>query len=313
MNRVEFRKTEKNNTETTENKETNEETKEDIDDTLQNYYAEWSIQHEKILVEWADKAICYRWLHSTSHNSFASKARWFTIPVIIMSTLTGTANFAQERVPEQYVPYYTIAVGTTNIIAGIITTIQQFLKINELNESHRVASISWDKFYRNIKLELAKSRNERMNAYQMLKISKEEFDRLMETSPSINPKIIEKFYQTFSGGKIKEGQKPTTKQISFDEIFKPEICNVLQSTRHAVYKETAEEIAKNKTKKLVNFVKENNEFRRKSIVVDNFINDFSVEYNREPTFDEIYDNLQDKVSDSIINSVIQKNNNTNNV
>jgi hypothetical protein len=313
MNRLEFRKTEKNNTETTENKETNEETKEDIDDTLQNYYAEWSIQHEKILVEWADKAICYRWLHSTSHNSFASKARWFTIPVIIMSTLTGTANFAQERVPEQYVPYYTIAVGTTNIIAGIITTIQQFLKINELNESHRVASISWDKFYRNIKLELAKSRNERMHAYQMLKISKEEFDRLMETSPSINPKIIEKFYKTFSGGKIKEGQKPTTKQISFDEIFKPEICNVLQSTRHAVYKETAEEIAKHKTKNLVNFVKENNEFRRKSVIVDSFINEFSVEYNREPTFDEIYDNLQDKVSDSIINSVIQKNNNTNNV
>tara|TARA_Y100000389_G_scaffold166002_1_gene170424 strand:+ start:180 stop:1121 length:942 start_codon:yes stop_codon:yes gene_type:complete len=313
MNRLEFRKTEKNNTETTENKETNEETKEDIDDTLQNYYAEWSIQHEKILVEWADKAICYRWLHSTSHNSFASKARWFTIPVIIMSTLTGTANFAQERVPEQYVPYYTIAVGTTNIIAGIITTIQQFLKINELNESHRVASISWDKFYRNIKLELAKSRNERMHAYQMLKISKEEFDRLMETSPSINPKIIEKFYKTFSGGKIKEGQKPTTKQISFDEIFKPEICNVLQSTKHAVYKETAEEIAKHKTKNLVNFVKENNEFRRKSVIVDSFINEFSVEYNREPTFDEIYDNLQDKVSDSIINSVIQKNNNTNNV
>lgn len=313
MNRLEFRKTEKNNTETTENKETNEETKEDIDDTLQNYYAEWSIQHEKILVEWSDKAICYRWLHSTSHNSFASKARWFTIPVIIMSTLTGTANFAQERVPEQYVPYYTIAVGTTNIIAGIITTIQQFLKINELNESHRVASISWDKFYRNIKLELAKSRNERMHAYQILKISKEEFDRLMETSPSINPKIIEKFYKTFSGGKIKEGQKPTTKQISFDEIFKPEICNVLQSTKHAVYKETAEEIAKHKTKNLVNFVKENNEFRRKSVIVDSFINEFSVEYNREPTFDEIYDNLQDKVSDSIINSVIQKNNNTNNV
>ena len=117
MSRVEFRKTEKTNTENNENKETSEDNKEEIDDTLQNYYAEWSIQHEKILVEWADKAICYRWLHSTSHNSFASKARWFTIPVIIMSTLTGTANFAQERVPEQYVPYYTIAVGTTNIIA----------------------------------------------------------------------------------------------------------------------------------------------------------------------------------------------------
>tara|TARA_X000000368_G_scaffold331458_1_gene268602 strand:- start:9688 stop:10695 length:1008 start_codon:yes stop_codon:yes gene_type:complete len=312
MARIEFRKTEKNNTETNENKESKEEIKEDVDDTLQNYYAEWSTQHEKILVEWADKAIVYRWLHSASHLSYASRTRWFTIPVIIVSTLTGTANFAQERVPLHAVPWYNIAVGTANIIAGIVTTIQQFLKINELNESHRVSSIAWDKFYRNIKLELAKSRNERIHAYQMLKISKEEFDRLMETSPSINTKMIKKFYDTFSGGKLKENQQPTNKQIAFDEIFKPEICNVLHSTRHSVYKETAEDIAKNKTKKLVNYVKENNEFRKKSIIVDTFINDFSLEYNREPTFDEIHDNLQDKVSNTIINNIMNKNNNTNN-
>ena len=200
----------------------NDENKFSSDDLVNNYIAEWSNQHEQILIEWGDKAICYRWLHSTSHNSYASKTRWFTIPVIIISTLTGTANFAQERVPPEYIPYYTIAVGATNIIAGIITTIQQFLKINELNESHRVASISWDKFYRNIKLELAKSRNERIHAYQMLKISKEEFDRLMETSPSINPKIIEKFYLTFSGGKIKEGQKP----VSYTHLTLPTILLV---------------------------------------------------------------------------------------
>ena len=281
----------------------------DVDDTLQNYYAEWSSQHEKILVEWADKAICYRWLHSTSHNSYASKTRWFTIPVIIMSTLTGTANFAQERIPTEYVPYYTIGVGSINIIAGIITTIQQFLRINELNESHRVSSISWDKFYRNIKLELAKSRNERMHAYQMLKICKEEFDRLMETSPSISPRIIQKFYKVFSGGKIKPGQTPNDKQNNFNELFKPEICDVLESTAHSVYKETPEEIQKNKTKKLVNFVKENSEFRRKSTVVNDFITDFSSEYKREPTHAEIFDNLQDKVSDHVINTIIQSNNN----
>tara|TARA_B100001175_G_scaffold22576_1_gene16915 strand:- start:7626 stop:8564 length:939 start_codon:yes stop_codon:yes gene_type:complete len=281
----------------------------DIDDTLQNYYAEWSSQHERILVEWADKAICYRWLHSTSHNSYASKTRWFTIPVIVMSTLTGTANFAQDRVPVDYVQYYTIAVGSINIIAGIITTIQQFLKINELNEAHRVSSISWDKFYRNIKLELAKSRNERMHAYQMLKICKEEFDRLMETSPSIGPKVIEKFYEVFSGGKIKSGQTPNDKQNNFNELFKPEICDVLESTIHSVYKETPEEIQKNKTKKLVNFVKENSEFRRKSTVVNNFITDFSSEFKREPTQTEIFDNLQDKVSSDVINTIIKSNNN----
>ena len=50
----------------------------------------------------------------------------FTIPVIIMSTLTGTANFAQERVPENYQAIYSIIIGSINIFAGIITTIQQF-------------------------------------------------------------------------------------------------------------------------------------------------------------------------------------------
>ena len=29
----------------------------DVDETLQNYYAEWSSQREDILIEWADKAI----------------------------------------------------------------------------------------------------------------------------------------------------------------------------------------------------------------------------------------------------------------
>ena len=285
---------------------TNTKSEEGIDDTVQNYYAEWSDQHEQILIEWADKAICYRWLHAASHTLYSAKTKWFTIPVIIMSTLTGTANFAQERVPPEYVQYYTIAVGTVNIIAGIITTIQQFLKINELNEAHRVASISWDKFYRNIKLELAKSRNERVQAYQMLKISKEEFDRLMETSPSIDVKMIQKFKDTFSGGPYKKSGL-TQKQINFAELKKPEICDVLETTRNSVYRETEEEKQKKKAQKLVNYVKENNEFKRKSIVVNNFITNFFKEYKREPNFDEIYDNLQGDVTDEVINEVIQKN------
>jgi hypothetical protein len=297
-----------NNLEKIKSKDGETEQEKPVDnEIMQNFYAEWSNQHEQILVEWADKAICYRWLHSSSHTSYTFKNTWFTIPVIIMSTLTGTANFAQERIPEEYQAYYSIAVGSVNIFAGILTTIQQFLKISELNEAHRVSSISWDKFYRNIKLELAKSRDERMPAYQMLKMSKEEYDRLMETSASISPKIIKKFNDTFSGGPLRRDGKLTIKQKRFSELYKPEICDVLESTKHSLYKETDEDIAKKKTKNLVNYVKENNEMRRKSIIVDDFINNFNDEFKREPTFDEIYDNLKDKVSNTMINNIITKN------
>ena len=136
----------------------------------------WTKDHEKILVDWGDKAMCYRWLHAKSHNIFNKVNAMFTIPVIIMSTLTGTANFAQERVPLEYRGYYSMGVGLVNIIAGIITTIQQFLKISELNEAHRVSSISWDKFYRKIRVELAKPPQERQMVHDFLKSCTEEFD-----------------------------------------------------------------------------------------------------------------------------------------
>ena len=161
----------------------------------------WKSEHETILVEWADKAMCYRWLHARSHQAYSKTNAWFTIPVIIMSTLTGTANFAQDRFSDDIKPYMQMAIGAVNIFAGILTTIAQFLKVGELNEAHRVSSISWDKFYRNIKVELAKSRIERMNVTHMLKMCKEEYDRLMETSPSINEIIIKKFQTTFPSNK----------------------------------------------------------------------------------------------------------------
>ena len=69
-----------------------------------------------------------------------------------MSTLTGTANFAQDRAPVYFQGYYSMIIYFVNIVAGIITTIQQFLKISELNEARLVSSISWDKFYHKIRV-----------------------------------------------------------------------------------------------------------------------------------------------------------------
>ncbi len=33
--------------------------------------AEWTPEHEQILVEWADKAMCYRWMHSKAHQMYS--------------------------------------------------------------------------------------------------------------------------------------------------------------------------------------------------------------------------------------------------
>lgn len=279
----------------------------DSDDEFINYNAEWSDEHELILVEWADKAMCYRWLHSRARTKYYIKNIWYTIPVIIISTLTGTANFAIERVPEDYKPYASVVIGSFNILAGIITTISQFLKISELNEAHRVSSITWDKFYRNIKIELSKRRKERIPAFQMLKISKEEYDRLMETSPPINTEIIQQFKHTFSGGIINENKGPTKKQQAYLDITKPEICDIMESTRNFLYRQSQEEKNNEKAKVFIGMLKKNKDNDNQKNAVKKFIKTFTSEYNREPTLDEIHNNLDDSINTEILNTMLSEN------
>jgi hypothetical protein len=274
--------------------------------TSQQPHIEWSSDHEAILVDWADKALCYRWLHSKSHNNYSTLNTWFTIPVIIMSTVTGTANFAQNRVPPEYVDIFTAVVGAINLLAGILTTIQQFLKIGELNESHRVSSIAWGKFSRNIKVELAKSPQERTPVMQLLKHGKEEFDRLIETSPTLSDKVIKLFIKTFSGGDIKTNELGvpidlTPKQILFSELNKPEICDSIETTMKSVYKPKFDD--SNSIRDLSNLTRLMNE-KKKRKQIEDFITNFELEKKREPTTEEIVNNLESIIPVNTIQFVL---------
>ena len=90
-----------------------------------------------------------------SHNLYQRKNAFYTIPVIIIS-ITGTATSRKNALEMIQRGYVVMGIGTLSIIAGIISTVSQFLKISELNEAHRVASLSWGKFFRNIKTELSR-------------------------------------------------------------------------------------------------------------------------------------------------------------
>lgn len=269
--------------------------KEEVVIDIENHKTDvkWTEEHENILVEWADKAMCFRWLHSKAHMHFSAANTWFTIPVIIMSTITGTANFAQDKFPEGTKQYAVMGIGAVNLFAGILTTIQQFLKIGELNEAHRVSSISWDKFYRNIKIELAKAPDERIPAYQMLKIAKEEFDRLMETSPAISDEIIDQFQKTFDAEIEDEYLTERRKQrkLSFFELTKPEICDDIRSCKHSVYKRKPGD---KQTKINIQLAKRVLKQKQDQEQIEKVIKEFNNARKRPPTEDEIIDELDDE-------------------
>ena len=240
----------------------------------------WGPEHERVLAEWADKANCYNWLHTKCHEKFHELHIWYTVPVIVMSTLTGTANFAQSKIPESFQGYATMIIGAVNITAGIITTVQQFLKINELNEGHRVASIAWDKFYRRIKVELSKKPGERPKVVDFFKSASDEYDRLMETSPSIEPDILKRFEKTFA-------------RVFKDGFEKPEICNSLISVKSIIYKKSEEEKKEKIFKELVGDIMmvQTEQQDSKDKLIKEFYQRFEEELHRPPTKQEIMDNL----------------------
>lgn len=176
---------------------------------------EWHMQQEVLLKEWAEVASCFRWLHDRSHQKFKRQNMWFVLPVIVLSTLTGTLSFAQASFPVPLQIYVPIGVGTLNIIAGMLGTIAQFLRVGQLLEGHCAASIAFGKLSRAIRVELALPRKERnTGGRDFLKICRTELDRLMEQSPAIPIPILSLFEKIF-------------KQDIINEMFvTPEILNI---------------------------------------------------------------------------------------
>ena len=189
----------------------------------------WNDTEVNLLKKWGEQSASYRVLHNRAYRKYKYLTALFTIPVIIISTLTGTANFSQGTIIQIYPSfdlYLPLVIGTLNLISGIVTTIGQFLRVSELNEANRNASISYGKFARNISTELSLPPNERTySGLDFIQICRNEMDRLIEQSPEIPMKIINKF----------EHNK------KFKNIIKPELINI---TSIDVYKPTAEEKAK---------------------------------------------------------------------
>lgn len=254
----------------------------------------WSEEHENILIEWADKAMCYRWLHSKSNQKYSRLNARFTIPTIIISTITGTANFAQDKFPDKYKTYAPMMIGAFNIFAGIMSTIQQFLKVAELNEGHRASAISWDKFYRNIKVELAKKPDERNEVIQMIKICKEEFDRLMETSPVIGDDIVRQFKKAFKNSP------------GFDKVKKPEICDAMTTTHESRFMDKLGGLFDDNKGKVLQKLKEERARLIKTYQdrVDGFKRQFSEVNSRDPLEHEVIDNLKDDLDQVLLLAVI---------
>jgi hypothetical protein len=180
----------------------------------------WTKEQEQLMAEWSDIGACYRWLHDRAEKKYNALNMSITIPVIVLSTLTGAANFAVGS----FIPpgdttlqnYVAASLGGVSIFAGILTTLGNFFQYAQKSESNRVSSRAWGKFQRLVQVELAINPLDRIDAMDFLKICRQELDRLIEQSPPIPDDVILEFEVEFKA-------KP--------QLKRPDICHGIEHTR----------------------------------------------------------------------------------
>jgi hypothetical protein len=177
----------------------------------------WSSDLENLVGDWADKGRCYSWMHDKTSRKQAAYNQCMMIPVIVLSTLTGTANFGLDTLftDPGHKKIASLGIGGFGILTGIISTLANFLRYAQGSEAHSVASVSWAKFSRHATIELALNPNDRIEAFAFLKMFRIELDRLIEQSPPIPEDIVKRFKQEFRNN---------------TDLRRPEITGVIEHT-----------------------------------------------------------------------------------
>jgi len=169
--------------------------------------ASWNTSQEDLLKGISERSNCMRWLHTQSYYYFENANFFLTIPNVVISTVNGGFTMSLPCLFSDISSQKTLTtiIGLISIFSAILITLNQYIKSQQMMESHRSAGLLQGKLFRMISNELALRRDQRSNALEFLKLVRHEQDRLENMSPSILPSVIDKFNILF---KDKDIEKP---------------------------------------------------------------------------------------------------------
>ena len=142
----------------------------------------WHKSNEIFFKSLGDEAQLQALCHMKSHEEFSNRSRKYQLPIIILSVMCGSGNFVSTSFPDNQ-DTIILGVGLVSIVTSIISSIAQYLKLAEKSEAHRIAFVSWEKFYNNIRFQLSKRREEREELINYMSSVTNEYQRLQEISP----------------------------------------------------------------------------------------------------------------------------------
>lgn len=182
-----------------------------MDDIKQN--VSWSSALEEYFAATGEKAHCLSYLHKRAEMLYSSRRTWIDLPVIVLSSVVGFLSVGSSSMFQGNEMGASIGLGIGSLAVSVLQTVNTYFGWAKRAEGHRIASIQYARLYRFLNIEMNLPRNERSTPHDLLKQTKEQYDRLAEISPLLPQLALDEFKTKFA--------KET-------EISKPEETNGLE-------------------------------------------------------------------------------------
>ena len=172
----------------------------------------WTPEQQRLLINWAEKATGYAWLHNRSVNHFKNRNLYIAIPASFVGYIAGATSFISSGDGGGNMAISTV-IGVCGILAGLLTNFQEIFTFKELGEQHRISALRFLSFFRDISCELSIHPDHRTDPIEYITMKRMELDKLLEQSPMPPQSIIDEFNKKFK--KVR--------------IHKPDLANNLQT------------------------------------------------------------------------------------
>ena len=173
----------------------------------------WNLQIEKYFADTGEKAHCLAWCHKRAEAVYSYRRTFIDLPVIVLSSVTGFCSVGSATMFEGNERLASIILGVASLFVSVLNTAGSYFGWSKRAEGHRIGAIHYSKLYRFLSIEMSLPRDERMTPTDLLKLTRDTYDRLQEISPLIPSEVLREFQSKFKNER---------------DIAKPEEANGLE-------------------------------------------------------------------------------------
>lgn len=181
----------------------------------------WSIALEELVASEGEKCRGLAWINQKAEMYYSYRANAIAIPVIVLSTLAGTASVGSSSLFGNETMISSVVIGLVSIGVGVLNTISSYFSWARKAEAHRIAYLQYGKLFSIIRVEMSLPRSERQEPEAILKQIRDGMERLAETTPSPPQTILDEFNKHF-----KDEDKTISRPVEVNGLQKIKIYKV---------------------------------------------------------------------------------------